>query len=146
VIDPDSLRRIRALLETELRAAWRDRAGVVGGVLFLLFVGLTGPIGVRVGERLFPEPPDDESASSAWDCKPGELGPVAVAGELPPWFTWPEPLVPAEDAEILIRPGPPGVNAWMSWGSRRIPAISCASRSSRRHPRARRWTSRPSRP
>ncbi len=111
MIDPDSLRRIRALLETELRAAWRDRAGVVGGVLFLLFVGLTGPIGVRVGERLFPEPPDDESASSAWDCKPGELGPVAVAGELPPWFTWPEPLVPAEDAEILIRPGPPGDGA-----------------------------------
>lgn len=100
--------RIKLLLGADLRTLLRDRVGLVGILLLLLVVGASGPIGTRLAERLHPERAGEPGVASAWDCKPGELGPVAVAGEMPAWFVWPEPPVAAEEAEHLIRPGQPG--------------------------------------
>lgn len=103
-----SWRRIAALLEADLHAMVRDRMGLVGGLVVLAMVGASGPVGTRVVERLLPDKDDDAGAAATWDCRPGELGPVATAGDLPGWFVWPEPLARPEDAELLIRPGRPG--------------------------------------
>ena len=97
-------RRVLAFLVAELLAMIREPLGLAAILLAMLGVGAMAPGSVELRAR-FAATDDsvDEGPPPAFPCEPGALAPVAVAGDVPAWLHWPDPFVPAEDAEILLR-------------------------------------------
>lgn len=102
------------LLLAEVRAFSRAREPLILVVLYVAggFVIARPEIVEAVRER-FRASMDDGSSEEESDpaCTSGEgrVRKVAVEGEVPVWFTWPDPLVDPEAADVVVRfaPSPP---------------------------------------
>lgn len=106
-----SLRRILALVLAELRAMVRDPVTNGSLLLVALVIGLAGPGLLWLQDRLQEEERADqaerEEPEAAWACEPGFMQPVAVAGQVPSWLRWPDPLQPADEAMVMLSFLPP---------------------------------------
>jgi len=101
------LDRIQALLGIEWLALRRDPWTTLSLGMTVLVIGALSHIGPFLPKATPPPVPDEHLEAPAWPCQPGHLGPVAAQGEVPDWLRWPDPLVAADEAEVLLRFGPP---------------------------------------
>jgi membrane protease YdiL (CAAX protease family) len=107
---PSAFDRILALLVAELRALARERLALLSTVVGLLVVGGLGPGMSELRAAIDrPEPEEEEGEASAFDCQPGRMPPVSAVGDVPAWLAWPDPLVSAEEADIILEFGPSDV-------------------------------------
>lgn len=132
-----SVARMVALLLADVRALLRDRAGVAALLIAFVAIGAMAPGGLALAAR-FAE--DDEVAGPdpTWDCQPGAMAPVALVGEAPAWLAWPDPFVPAESADVLLRAGDGRVEVVeLHEGARPDPVRDCVRSRAREERRER---------
>lgn len=91
--------RVLTLLGLLLREQGRERAETLLSLALLLALG----VGVAVMPLDLLKAPDDTGPAYTCARRPADPPRVAVVGELPAWLTWPEPLFPAEVADVLLR-------------------------------------------